>query len=71
LGESDTKSPVISRDIKYVLDGGSLLQRIPWARGATYKEICAVYMDYVVKKYGEAIVVSDDYRVCSAKDMTY
>ena len=54
-------SPGISGEVQFVLDGGSLLQRIPWTRGATYKEICTVYTDYVVKKYGEAIVVFDGY----------
>jgi len=28
-------------------------------------------MDYVVKKYGEVIVVFDGYRVCSTKDMKH
>jgi len=34
-------------------------------------KICAVYMDYVAKKYGEAIVVFDGYRVSPTKDMTH
>ena len=49
----------ITREVQFVLDGGSLLQRIPWTRGATYREICAVYTDYVVKQYNETIVVFD------------
>ena len=54
---------------KKVLDGGSLLQRIPWTRGSTYEDICAMYADYVSKKYGEAIVVFDGYGMSSTKDM--
>ena len=64
-------SPGISGEVQFVLDGGSLLQRIPWTRGATYREICTVYTDYVVKKYGEAIVVFDGYGESSTKDMVH
>ena len=65
------ESSVMSGEVQFVLDGGSLLQRIPWTRGATYKEICAVYTDYVTKKYGEAIVVFDGYGESSTKDMVH
>ena len=57
-----------------VLDGGFLLQCIPWTRGrggGTYREICTVYTDYMVKKYGEAIVVFDGYGESSTKDMVH
>ena len=54
-----------------MLDGGALIQRIPWARGATYREICSVYTAYVLKKYGEAVVVFDGYDGKSTKDMTH
>ena len=47
-------------DTVYVLDGGSLLQRLPWPL-ATYKEIANMYSAYVVKKYGSATVVFDGY----------
>ena len=57
--------------VKFVLDGGSLLQRIPWTRGTTYGEICAAYTDYVLKKYGEAVIVFDGYGTASTKDMTH
>ena len=35
--------PEIPEDVEFVLDGGSLLQRIPWQHGMTYREICIVY----------------------------
>ena len=54
-----------------MLDGGSLLQHIPWKRGATYKEICTIYTDYVAKKYREAIVVFDGYGESLKKDMVH
>ena len=31
-------SPALTGEVQYVIDGGSLLQRIPWTRGATYGE---------------------------------
>ena len=39
-------------DIQYVLDGGALLQRIPWNKGSTFSEILKTYSDYVLNKYG-------------------
>ena len=60
--------PGISGEVQFVLDGGSLLQRIPWTRGATYRDICTVY---VAKKYGEAIVIFDGYSESSTKDMVH
>ena len=64
-------TPQTTGEIQYVLDGGALIQRIPWARGATYREICSVYTAYVLKKYGEAVVVFDGYDDKSTKDMTH
>ena len=64
-------TPQTTGEIQYVLDGGALIQRIPWARGATYREICSVYTTYVLKKYGEAVVVFDGYDGKSTKDMTH
>ena len=31
----------------HVLDGGSLLRKVAWKKGMTYKEICKIYIDYV------------------------
>ena len=64
-------SPEIPNDIMFVLDGGSLLQRIPWKSGMTYREICTMYTSYVSKKYGEAIVVFDGYNESSTKEMVH
>ena len=33
-----------SGDIQYILDGGALLHKIPWSKGATYDEICEQYV---------------------------
>lgn len=43
-----------------VLDGGSLLQRLPWTQGQTYKQIISSYI-CMVKKYIYPIVVFDGY----------
>ena len=64
-------TPEIPEKVKFVLDGGSLLQHIPWKQGATYGDICTVYTDYVAKKYGEAIVVFDSYGKSSTKGMVH
>ena len=45
-----------------VLDGGSLLQRIPWSKGTTFSTICNHYVNYVTGKYYDAVVVFYGYR---------
>ncbi|KAG1690300.1 hypothetical protein GQR58_007643 [Nymphon striatum] len=61
----------IDDQVHYVLDGGALVQRIPWARGSTYKGICRQYTEYVTKKYGQATVVFDGYGGASTKNTTH
>ena len=56
----------------YVLDGGSLLYRIPWKKDDTYEEICDHYITHVQKHYKNAIVVFDGYaHGPSTKDVTH
>ena len=43
----DQGIPGLPRELQYVLDGGALLQHIPWPKGATFREICTVYTEYV------------------------
>ena len=45
----------------YVLDGGSLLQRLPWNRGETYGSIAKSYADFTIRHYSKATVVFDGY----------
>ena len=47
---------------QYVLDGGSLVQRIPWQRGTTYNDIWRQYTNYVTRRYGHAIVAFAGYQ---------
>ena len=69
--ECDVPVVIPSSGVQYVLDGGALLQRIPWSRGSTYRDICHQYTEYVGRKYGNAIVVFDGYESTNTKDMTH
>ncbi|KAJ8886933.1 hypothetical protein PR048_013147 [Dryococelus australis] len=57
----------------YVLDGGSLLYRLPWQQGVTYDKIASSYADFTCKKYGRVSVVYDGYSASmpSIKDSKY
>ena len=61
LGDCSCVEP-FRDDIQFVLDGGSLLQRIPWSKGSTFSTLCNVYVNYVTGKYHDAVVVFDGYR---------
>lgn len=55
-----------------MLDGGALLHRVIWPKGKTYDEICNIYVEYVLPKYGRATVVFDGYLdQPSTKDSTH
>lgn len=46
-------------DLQYVLDGGSLLYKLPWQKGTTFQAVFESYGRYVVRRYGNPIVVFD------------
>ena len=72
LGDWSTECIVSTTDLQYVLDGGSLLHRIPWQRGATFGKIIDMYAEYVRNRYSDAIVVFDGYgNSPSTKDHTH
>ena len=50
----------IPDNVRYVLDGGALLHRIPWSWGASYESILETYSKYVATNYGKAVVVLMD-----------
>ena len=50
-----------NRTILYVLDGGSLLHRIPWTYASTFDTICEGYTNLIDRNYGTPIVVFDGY----------
>jgi hypothetical protein len=59
-------------ELQFVLDGGALLHRIPWAKGfPTFNEICKMYTEYITKKYSKAVVIFDGYSTSSTKDLTH
>ena len=49
--ESGVPAHIPDDYIQYVLDGGTLIQRILWSRGSTYGDICHQYTEYVARKY--------------------
>ena len=54
-----------------VLDGGALLQKIPWEKHSLFKDIAQKYASYVQKNYGSPTIVFDRYGSASSKDMTH
>ena len=67
----DVQADVPNEDSRCVLDGGALIQRIPWIRGSTYGCIVNQYTEYVTHKYRDAVVVFDGYDNANTKDMTH
>ena len=56
----------------YVLDGGSLLHRLPWKKGDSYNAIAESYAEFTVRCYGQVTVVFDGYgEGPSIKDSTH
>ena len=56
----------------FVLDGGSLMYRVPWRKNSTYLEIADAYANFVTNKYGNATVIFDGYNgLPSTKDITH
>ncbi|VDI23197.1 Hypothetical predicted protein [Mytilus galloprovincialis] len=51
----------LGTDVRHVIDGGSLIQRIPWKKGATFAEICQLYIDHINNRYPIPIIVFDGY----------
>ena len=73
---SDLPSEAVMNSIPktdcHVLDGGSLLHRLPWKKGDSYNAIAESYADFTVRHYGQATVVVDGYgEGPSIKDNTH
>ena len=49
--------------MRQIIDGGSLLQRIPWSKcHMTWIQLINIYVHYVIRVYGpDSIIVFDDY----------
>ena len=53
--------PNLPDDVHHVLDGGWLLHHLPWTKGKRYEELCQMYVDFIIAKYGSATIVFDGY----------
>lgn len=51
----------LPKDVTYVLDGGALLYSQTWSKTATFVQLIACYVDFVIRHYGLATVVFDGY----------
>ena len=58
-------------NVAHVIDGGSLLHRVPWTKGETFSQICSKYVDHVKRKFVTPTVVLDGYENHSTKDITH
>ena len=50
----------LEEGVKYVFDGGALLQRIPWEIKRTYKQISEAYVGFIKKNFGKNVVIVFD-----------
>lgn len=51
-----------------VIDGGSLVYRVRWLKGATFSEVAKAYIQYVKSNYTAPIVIFDGYGLATTKD---
>ena len=58
---NEMRPPEIAGEMNHVIDGGSLLQRIPWKRDETFNSIAKGYVEYIQQKFTNPIVVFDGY----------
>ena len=70
---SEQCDKAVSNDIpktdNYVLDGGSLVQCVPWTKGNTYGAITNSYVDFTFRNCRTATVVFNGYQeIPSTKD---
>ena len=68
---TDVPADVPDYGSRYVVDGGALIQRIPWSRGSTYGCILHQYTEYIKHNYRDAIVMFDSYGSTNTKYMTH
>ena len=72
LNMLDDTNLELSDNVEYVLDGGALLQRLPWKGSMTYLAICNLYVDHVKSNCKNAVVVFYGYEGGpSTKDNTF
>ena len=71
LSTADTSK--IPTNVKYVLDGGSLLHKVQWTIGQIFKQICNDYIAYIQTRYSPDVTIVFDgrYMNSSTKDTTH
>ena len=59
--------------LKYVLDIGWLLHKVPWIVGHTFAQICQAYVTYIKERYGNCptIVFDGGYEAASTMDTAH
>ena len=56
-------------DVKHVIDGGALLQRVGWKKGETYAFLMHQYKKYLTSRYPHSsVIIFDGYNNPSTKD---
>ena len=66
------ESDILPGNVKYVLDGGTLLQRMPWTHGSSFSQICADYACLIKCNFGSPYIVFDGYQGGpSIRDVTH
>ena len=58
---NEMQPPEIAGEMNHAIDGGSLLQQIPWKRDETFNSIAKGYVEYIQQKFTNPIVVFDGY----------
>ena len=72
LGDCGPGPEMQAESVSYVIDGGSLVQKIPWQKNSTFRIICEQYYQYLAQKYSSTTVVFDGYsNGPSTKDITH
>ncbi|KAK7088764.1 hypothetical protein V1264_022644 [Littorina saxatilis] len=74
IAHAGSPSSNFPADVQFVIDGGSLLQRLQgsWTRGNTFQSIIDGYTQFVNSRYPHAVIVFDGYMSGpSTKDMTH
>ena len=61
LGDCSMEETIFDESTQHVLDGGSLIQRIPWTYGASFSSICNLYAEFISSRYTNVTVVFDGY----------
>ncbi len=57
--------------VNHVVDGWSMLHRLPWPKSMTYYELCQLYIQFIHNRCHRALVVFDGYITGHTTDQTH